>query len=54
MRATPFLNFSCLNNFFYECQCLKCTVEKRRLHENHDAYWLAHSLYLQLKPTIWA
>jgi len=28
MRATPFLSFSCWNNFFYDCQCLKCTVEQ--------------------------
>ena len=40
MRATPFSRFSCWNNFFYDCQCLKCTVEQRRLHENHVAYRL--------------
>jgi len=43
MRATPFSNFSCWNKFFYDCQCLKCTVEQRRLHENHVAYRLALS-----------
>ena len=41
MRATPFSSFSCWNNFFYDCQCLKCTDEQRRLHENHVAYRLA-------------
>ena len=41
MRATYFLNFSCWNKFFYDCQCLKCTVEQRRLHENHIAHRLA-------------
>ena len=41
MKATPFLSFSCWNNFFYDCQCLKCTVEQRRLHENDVAYRLA-------------
>ena len=40
MKETPFLRFSCWNNFFYDCQCLKCTVEQRRLHENHIAYGL--------------
>ena len=57
-RATPFLNFSCWNNFCYDCQCLKCTVEQRRLHENHVAYRLAliHStcswnLQFELKVT---
>ena len=41
MRATPFSNFSCWNIFFCDCQCLKCTIEQRRPHENHVAYRLA-------------
>jgi len=41
MKATSFLSLSCWNNFFYNCQCFKCTVEQRRLHENHVAYRLA-------------
>ena len=45
MRETPFRNFSCWNHFFYDCQCLKCTVEQRRIHENHVAYrWLLFTL----------
>jgi len=47
MKAALFLSCSCSNNFFYDCQYLKCTVEQRWLHENHVAYRLAliHSTF---------
>jgi len=55
MRATTFLNFSCWNNFFYDCQCLivyrwaKATSQKPRCLSSRS-----YSLYLQLKLIIWA
>jgi len=35
------LFYTCWNKFFYDCQCVKCTVEQRRLYENHVACRLA-------------
>jgi len=40
MRATPFLSFSCWNDFFYDCKCRYTVIQSGRLR-NSTAYRLA-------------
>ena len=53
MRATPFLSFSCWNE--YDCKCsILYRWTKETFMNSHCLSAGSDSLYLQLKPTSWA